>query len=135
MDSGKDGAVTRPSQSPPPGFSLSGDPGDRPTGLTLVEWREMRKGTLCGFATVRVNAVGLVIHDIPVLASGGGKNAWAGLPGKPIVGADGVAKRDPATGKLRYSMVLEWSDKRVADRFSNAVVEAVKQAHPGVVRS
>ena len=97
-------------------------------------WREMRKGSLCGFATVRVNVVGLVIHDIPVLAGNGGKTAWAGLPGKPIVGADGVAKHDATTGKLRYSPVLEWSDKHVADRFSAAVFEAIEQAHPGVVR-
>jgi hypothetical protein len=111
----------------------SGDPNDRPAGVALLTFREMRKGALCGFASVRINGIGLVIHDIPVLASSDGKNAWAGLPGKPMVGPDGMAMRD-AAGKLRYTPVLAWSEKRVGDRFSAAVVEAVEQAHPGVVR-
>jgi hypothetical protein len=47
--------------------------------------------------------------------------------------SDGMGKRGAATGKLRYSPVMEWSDKRIGDRFSAAVSQAVEQTHPGVV--
>jgi len=45
MDTAKSGASPRPGQ-PPPGFSLSGEPNDRPSGLTLVDGPEMRKASV-----------------------------------------------------------------------------------------
>jgi len=34
------------------------------------------------------------------------------------------------TGKVRYSPIIEFTSKDVRDRFSNAVVEALRLAHP-----
>jgi hypothetical protein len=56
MSNRKSGASSRPSQALP-AFGLFCGPNDRPPSLTLLDWREIRKETLCGFATVRINAV------------------------------------------------------------------------------
>jgi hypothetical protein len=34
-------------------------------------------------------------------------------------------------GKPQYSAILEWKSRDLADRFSEAVVELVRQTHPG----
>jgi hypothetical protein len=68
----------------------------------------------------------LKIIDVPVLASNG--KLWAAMPGKPLIDRDGRAMLD-ARGKQRYSPVLEWTDKQAGDRFSQAVVDAVRAEH------
>jgi hypothetical protein len=47
---------------------------------------------------------------------------------KPLVDRDGRAMLD-ARGKQRFAPVLEWSDQAAADRFSQAVVDAVRAEH------
>ena len=101
-------------------------------GITLVEWKLLARNTLRGFATVTLPS-GLTIRDVSVHASNG--KHWASLPSKPIIGTDGVAKRDETTGKIRYTPLLEWPDRATADRFSAAVIDAIEAQHPGAVRS
>jgi hypothetical protein len=101
-------------------------------GLALVGWKPMARNSLRGFADVKLPN-GLTIHDVTVHTVNG--KSWASLPSKPILGADGVAKRDDATGKVKYVPVIEWPDRQTSDRFSAAVVDAVEAQHPGAVRS
>jgi hypothetical protein len=91
----------------------------------LVDWKSVVKGSLRGFAKVRLGRT-LLINDVPVLSSNG--RVWAAMPGKPLVGADGTGLRDDK-GKQRYAPVLEWTSRDASDRFSEAVVAAVQQAH------
>jgi hypothetical protein len=91
--------------------------------VVLLDWKPLAKGSLRGFARVKLGAT-LVINDIPVLISNG--RAWASLPSKPLVGKDGVAIRD-GSGKQRYAPILEWSIRESSDRFSSAVVDAVRR--------
>ena len=98
-----------------------------PLPLALLGWKELRRNTLRGFATVRLGR-SLKIADVAVHCSHGKR--WASLPGKPMLDRDGNPKRNEA-GKVVYSPVLEWSDKETADRFSGGVVELVERAHPG----
>lgn len=95
------------------------------SGLHLVSFKEVRKGSLVGFATVRL-PIGLKIVDCPVCVSHG--KAWAALPAKPQF-KDGLPIRDER-GKLAYSPILEWRDKRLRDAFSERVVALVRQQHP-----
>jgi hypothetical protein len=99
-------------------------------GIELVEWKEMQRNTLRGFATVRLRS-GLTIRDCGVHTANG--KAWASLPSKPIVDRDGQAQRDQSTGKIRYVPIVEWQSRDVANRFSAAVVEAVEARYPGAV--
>jgi hypothetical protein len=101
-------------------------------GIAIIAWKPLTKNTLRGFAAVRLRN-GLLINDVTVHTSHG--KAWASLPSKPIVGADGQAQRDRETGKLRYVPILEWPDRSVADRFSAAVIDAIEAQYPGAVRA
>jgi len=98
---------------------------DQSMPVVLLGWRPMAKGSLRGFAKVRLGRA-LVINDIPVLQSNG--KAWASMPGKPLVDRDGQPMRDNR-GKARFAPILEWSDRDAGDRFSAAVVEAVTREH------
>lgn len=93
--------------------------------VVLLGWRPLAKGSLRGFAKVRLGRA-LVIHDIPVLHSSG--RAWVSMPAKPLVDRDGQPMRD-SKGKQRYSPLLEWAERDASDRFSAAVVEAITREH------
>ena len=110
------------------GSAIAGaNSGAPPRQLRLVAWRPLRKGSLRGFATIRL-PIGLTIRDCPVLV--GRNGAWATLPGKPQIDAEGRQKKD-VNGKALYAAVLEWEDRALNDRFSAAVVSAVRRHYPG----
>ena len=106
--------------------AYSGSPAP-PRQLRLVAWRPLKKGSLRGFATIRL-PIGLTIRDCPVLI--GRNGAWATLPGKPQIDAEGRHKKD-VSGKAAYVAILEWDDRALNNRFSAAVVSAVRRTHPG----
>jgi hypothetical protein len=97
-----------------------------PTLITLLSWRPMAKNSLIGFAAVKIGK-SLIIRDVPVMSSHG--KFWASLPSKPMIDRDGTVMRD-ATGRARYSAILEWSSKAASDRFSESVVAAVRLHAP-----
>jgi hypothetical protein len=101
---------------------------DRPKAK-LMEWRPMRKNTLRGFAVIELPS-GLVIRDISIHEKGG--KYWAGLPSRPVLDADGRHVSNHA-GHKQYTALLGWRDRDLADRFSAAVVELVRAAHPGAL--
>ncbi len=107
------------------------NPQPPPRPLALLEWKSMPRNSLRGFASVRLGA-SLIIKDVTVHASHGKR--WAGLPGKPLIDAEGKAKRGQ-NGKPTYVPVMEWASKDAADRFSEAVIAAVEREHPGETES
>jgi hypothetical protein len=94
--------------------------------MRLVDFKPIVKGSLRGFATVEL-PIGLKIHDILVLTSHG--KIWASLPSKPQIDKNGQHRKD-INGKAAYTAILEWRDRDLSDRFSQAVVELVRAAHP-----
>ena len=83
--------------------------------------------SLRGFATIAL-PIGLRIFDVPVLV---GKNgAWANLPSKPQLDGDSRQKTD-MNGKPAYTAIVEWRDRALSGRFSDAVVALIREAHPG----
>jgi hypothetical protein len=96
-------------------------------GISLLEWKPMRRNTLVGFGTIRVEAIGLTISDVSVHEKNGSR--WASLPSKAMVDRDGMVMRGD-DGKVRYSPILQWRDRRTAERFSHALIEALLAAHP-----
>src|SRR5262249_5832774 len=95
-------------------------------GLRLIEFRSIVKGSLRGFATVEL-PIGLKIHDVVIVA--GSRGCWANMPSRPQIDQDGRQPRN-ANGKPRYSPTLEWRDRDLANRFSAAVIAAIRAAHP-----
>ena len=98
--------------------------------VKIIEWRALRKGSLLGFAKVEFPS-GLIISDVTVLSSGLGP--WASPPSTPMIGRDGAVMKDDKA-KVRYSAVIEFTSKEVRDRWSVAVIEAVRLAHPDVLQ-
>lgn len=97
-----------------------------PMPLALVTFKPLARNTLKGFATVRLGR-SLTIKDVSVHLSHGKR--WASLPSKPVLDAQGNAKRNDA-GKVQYTPILEWSDRDTANRFSEAVCAAVEREYP-----
>jgi hypothetical protein len=62
----------------------------------------------------------------------GERGAWASPPSKPMIGRDGAALTD-AKGKARYSPIIEFTTREIRDRFSAAVIEALRVSHPEVL--
>lgn len=91
-------------------------------GVVCTEWRACERGTLRGFATVRVGARNLMIADIAIHKAESGKR-WAQLPAKPML--DRSRQLVVEGGKVRYSKVLWFENHGVARRFSEAVLRAV----------
>ncbi len=104
----------------------------RLSGITVLGWKLVKKSTLLGFVTVRLPS-GLIVSDITVHSSAG--KTWVNLPGKPMLDRDGQAMRDPATGKPKFTKILEWANKATADKFSTAVIAALEAEHPGAMQS
>ena len=97
-----------------------------PPRMKLLGFKPLVKGALRGFADVELPC-GLRIRDVPILV---GKNgAWANLPAKPQLDHDRRQKVDGA-GKSQYVAMLEWRDRNLANRFSEAVVSLVRTQHP-----
>ena len=99
------------------------------SGILIRDWRPMRKGSLLGFARIELPS-GMLISDVTILT--GERGPWASPPSKPMIGKDGTALTD-SNGKLRYSPIIEFTSKEVRDRFSAAVIEAMRAAHPEVL--
>jgi hypothetical protein len=101
----------------------------RPRAIALIAWRPLVKGALRGLATVEL-PIGLKLIDCPVLVSNG--KAWASLPSKPVLDRDGRHKTD-ANGKGTYVAMLDWRSRELSERFSQAVVTAIRQLCPGAL--
>jgi hypothetical protein len=57
----------------------------------------------------------------------------AALIGETVpLGRDGTAMKDDA-GKIKHRPIIEFTSKAVRDRFSDAVIEALKVAHPEAI--
>ena len=104
---------------------MQSKPADRPR-LRLIEWRPLVKNSLRGFVSIEL-PIGLTIREVPVLV---GKNGpWAALPAKPQIDGGGQVRRDP-NGKIAYVAILQWRNKELADRFSQAVIDLLLAHHP-----
>jgi hypothetical protein len=97
------------------------------TTIVCDDWRALRRNTLLGFAAVTIQELRLTIKDIAVHEKN--NRRWAQLPARPQV-KDGKAITDPDTGKVQYFPLLAFTDRAVADAFSNAVVTAILKHEP-----
>jgi hypothetical protein len=94
--------------------------------VTVTDWKPINHPTLRGFATVTFPS-GLVFNDISIVVSDG--KPWAPPPSKPLIDKAGVALRD-GNGKIRYAPIVAFADKKIRERWSQAVLTALTAAHP-----
>jgi hypothetical protein len=79
---------------------------------------------LQGFCRVKVSSWHLTIDGVAVHSKDGRR--WAQLPARPQLNANRELERD-ADGKIKYSRLLWFDDRELADRFSAAVLEALER--------
>jgi hypothetical protein len=94
--------------------------------MRLLSFKPLVKNSLRGFGEFELSN-GLRLIDCPVLVTNG--KAWVALPSKPVLDRDGRQKTD-ANGKAVYVPVVQWRDRNLADRFSEAAIELIRAAHP-----
>ena len=91
--------------------------------VTCIDFTPYTRNTLRGFATIRLPELKLIVHDVAVHQHENGSR-WVGLPSKPLLDKNGVARRGPA-GKIEYAQLFEFEGRETRDAFSRAVVAAV----------
>ena len=96
--------------------------------VRILDWRPLRRNSLLGFAKVELPS-GMVIADVTVLI--GERGPWASPPSKPMIDRNGIVLRDEKN-KIRYQPIIEFTSKSVRDRFSTAIIDALRLAHPEV---
>lgn len=96
--------------------------------MKILDFRPLRKNSLRGFAKIEFPS-GLILTDVTILT--GERGPWASPPSKPMVGRDGTVMKDD-NGRARYVPIVEFTTKAVRDRWSAAVIEAMREAHPEV---
>ena len=90
--------------------------------IEVLEFRSVERGSLKGFAKIRVPNWKMSIDDVGIHEFHG--KWWAALPARPMLDADKkVVIGDD--GKVKYVRSLWFDDRDTADKFSAAVVEAV----------
>jgi hypothetical protein len=94
--------------------------------ITCEDFKPLRRNTLCGFATIKVEALRLTIKNIAIHEKNGRR--WAQLPAKPQI-KDGKVITD-SSGKAQYAIIMQFDSREVSDAFSDAVIAAVLQHNP-----
>lgn len=92
----------------------------------ILDFRPLLKGSLRGFAKVQLPS-GMILNDVQLMHSSA--SWWASPPSRPMIGRDGTVLRD-ANGKIRYSPIVEFTSREIRDRWSSAIVDALRAAHP-----
>src|SRR3954451_5576845 len=99
--------------------------------IRASDWRPMQRNSLQGFVTLKLEPSGIVLHDCTLHQKDG--REWIGLPGKPQMDREGQQRKDPNTGKVLYTPVVEISDKTQRERFQQAALAAVHELLGGAL--
>jgi len=99
----------------------------RSVGVVVEDFRPLQKNTLRGFVRARLQS-GMIIGDVAIHV-GGDNKTWAAPPSKPLIDREGQVLRD-ADGKVRYVPLITFASRELRDRFSEAVLDALRAAHP-----
>jgi hypothetical protein len=95
----------------------------------IEEFTPVIEKTLVGLVRVQLPS-GLILHDVAIHKCNG--TAWAIAPNKPMLDRNGVQVKN-ATGKPLCVPIVAFASPELRDRFSAAVIDAVRAAHPRVL--
>ena len=97
--------------------------------MKIVEFNVVNAGALRGFADVILPS-GMMLHRRAIFAKD--DRLWAAPPSKQVIGRDGTVQRT-AAGKTRYEPTVSFVDRATQERWSAAVIVALRQQHPEVL--
>jgi hypothetical protein len=95
--------------------------------VRIEHFKPLRSNTLYGFADFVLPEVHLRVREATVHQLGSSR--WIGLPARPQIDRDGVARRDER-GKILYAAVLQFTDRIAADAFAARSIEALLAEYP-----
>jgi hypothetical protein len=104
-------------------------PSSRTAAMTVEDFKPINAGAMRGFVDVHLPS-GMVLHRCSIFAKD--DKAWASPPSKQVIGRDGVVQKT-AEGKTRYEPTVSFADRATQERWSAAVIEALKLADPGAL--
>lgn len=96
--------------------------------MRLLRFAGLRKNALRGFCDVEL-PIGLRIYGCPILASR--NRVWATFPGRPQI--DHTGHQVQVDGNGQYTKIIEWDSRDLANAFSVALVQLVREQYPDVL--
>jgi hypothetical protein len=94
--------------------------------IKITEFTAVHRNSLRGFCTV-VQPSGMILHDVAIHHRNGA--AWASPASKPMLDRNGQQMTD-GDGKPLWVPIISFSSKAVRDKWSGAIIEAVREAYP-----
>lgn len=96
------------------------------SNITISDFKPISAGAMRGFADVHL-ASGMILHRCSIFAKD--DKAWASPPSKQVIGRDGTVQKT-TDGKTRYEQTVSFVDRATQERWSAAVIEALRLTHP-----
>lgn len=97
--------------------------------FVIENFVKVERNTLRGFAKVRTPS-GIIFHDVAIHHQADA--AWAAPASKPLLNCDGQHMKD-ASGKAQWAPIVSFISKELRDKFSAAVIDALRISHPDVL--
>jgi hypothetical protein len=94
--------------------------------MTVKDFKPINAGAMRGFVDVHLPS-GMVLHRCTIFAKD--EKAWASPPSKQVIARDGTVQKT-ADGKTRYEPTVSFIDRATQERWSAAVIEALRATHP-----
>jgi hypothetical protein len=91
------------------------------SGIRVIAWRPLRRPPLIGFCKLQYPS-GITLAEVAIMRGPRG-NMWVGAPTQPVI-KDGVAVRDMQSGKIRFTILIDFPNRVVRNQWSNSVIEA-----------
>jgi hypothetical protein len=98
----------------------------RSAQITVEAFKPINAGAMRGFCDVTLPS-GMVLHRCSIFTKDG--KSWASPPSKQVIGRDGTVQK-AADGKTRYEPTVSFVDRATQERWSAAVIEALRLVEP-----
>jgi len=96
--------------------------------MQIINFKAINKSNLVGFAEI-VMPSGIGFVDVTIMRKE--SHYWAMPPTKPVL-VNGAHKTDPDTNKPVYAQIITFSSKELKQKWSDAVIAALKKSYPEV---
>lgn len=95
----------------------------------IKEFTALPTGAMVGIADVQLPS-GMVLHRCAIFNKDG--KQWAMPPGRPMLDRDGRVLKNES-GKAKYEPTVSFADRTTQDRWSAAVIDALRADRPEVL--
>ena len=96
--------------------------------MQIMNFKAINKSNLVGFAEILMSS-GIGFVDVMIMRKE--RRFYAMPPAKPLL-VNGAQKIDPYTNKPIYAHIVKFSTKELKQKWSDAVIAALKMSYPEV---